>query len=53
MLFIATLRHASMDLVTSWISSQSGVQILYDMFFAIIGIYLGRFTRKLLWIVMC
>ena len=53
MLFIATLRHAPMDLVTSWISSQSGVQILYDMFFAIIGIYLGRFTRKLLWIVMC
>ena len=53
MLFIATLKHASMDIVTSWIASQSGVQILYDMFFSIIAIYLGRFTRKLLWIIMC
>ena len=53
MLFIATLKHASMDLVLSWIISQSGVQILYDMFFSIIGIYLGRFMRKLMWIVMC
>lgn len=53
MLFIATLRHAPMDLVTSWIASQSGVQILYDMFFSIIGIYFGRLMRKLLWIVMC
>ena len=53
MLFIATLRHAPMDLVQSWIASQSGVQILYDMFFAVVGIYLGRITRKLTWIVMC
>lgn len=53
MLFIATLRHAPMDLVSSWIASQSGVQILYDIFFSVMAIYLGRFTRKLLWIVMC
>ncbi len=53
MLFIATLRNAPMDLVISWISSQSGVQIFYDIFFSFIGIYLGRQTRKLLWIVMC
>jgi len=53
MLFVATLRHAPMDIVQSWISSQSGVQILYDMFFSIIAIYLGRFARKLFWIVMC
>ena len=53
MLFIATLRHAPMDLVYSWITSQSGVQILYDMFFSVVGIYLGRLTRKLTWIVMC
>ena len=53
MLFIATLRHAPMELVSSWIASQSGVQILYDMFFSIMSIYLGRFTRKLVWIVMC
>ena len=53
MLFIATLRNAPMDLVSSWISSQSGIQILYDMFFSVIAIYLGRFARKLLWIIMC
>jgi len=53
MLFIATLRHAPMDLISSWIASQSGVQILYDMFFSIVAIYLGRFSRKLLWVVMC
>lgn len=53
MLFIATLRQASMDLVSSWISSQSGIQIFYDMFFSIIAIYLGRFLRKIFWIIMC
>jgi len=53
MLFIATLRHASMDLVSSWIASQSGVQILYDMLFSVIAIYLGRIARKALWIIMC
>ncbi len=53
MLFIATLKNASMDLVSSWIASQSGVQILYDMFFSVLAIYIGRFSRKLLWIIMC
>lgn len=53
MLFIATLRHAPMELITSWILSQSGVQIFYDIFFTIAGIWLGKEARKLLWIVMC
>lgn len=53
MLFIATLRHASMDLVSSWITSQSGIQIFYDIFFTVIGIYIGRWVRRVLWIVMC
>ena len=53
MLFVATLRHAPMDLVMSWIISQSGIQVLYDIFFSILGIYLGRQARKLLWIIMC
>lgn len=52
-LFISTLRHAPMELITSWIVSQSGVQVLYDIFFTIIAIILGKQTRKLLWIVMC
>lgn len=53
MLFIATLRHAQIDLISSWIASQSGVQILYDMLFSVIAIYLGRISRKVLWIIMC
>ncbi len=53
MLFIATLKHAQTDLVFGWITSQSGVQIFYDIFFTVLGIYLGRWARRLLWIVMC
>lgn len=53
MLFIATLRHAPMDMIMSWIATQSGVQIFYDIFFAILAIYLGKQVRKLLWIVLC
>ncbi len=53
MLFISTLRHAPIELVTSWISSQSGVQILYDIFFTIFAIILGKQARKLFWIIMC
>ncbi len=53
MLFIATLRHAPMELVASWIYNQSGVQIFYDIFFTFAAIYLGKQLRKLLWIVMC
>ena len=53
LLFIAILRHAPMDLVTSWINSQSSLQILYDVIFSLIALYLGRFVRRVLWIVMC
>lgn len=53
MLFVATLSHAQMDLVTSWISAQSGEQILYDMFFSVIAIYIGRIARKIFWLIMC
>ncbi len=53
MLFIATLKHAPMDLILGWISSQSGIQVFYDIFFTVLGIYFGRWARRLLWIVMC
>ena len=53
LLFVSTLRHAPIELITSWISSQSGVQIFYDIFFTILAIILGKQTRKLFWIVMC
>ena len=53
MLFISTLRHAPWELVSSWISSQSGIQTLYDIFFTIIAVILGKQLRKLFWIIMC
>ena len=53
MLFVSALRHAQMDIVFSWIASQSGIQILYDIFFTIIAIYIGRFAKKIFWIIMC
>lgn len=53
MIFVATLRHAPMDLVFSWIASQSGIQIFYDIFFTVLALYLGRWARRFLWIVMC
>lgn len=53
MLFIATLKHTPVDLIFGWISSQSGIQVFYDIFFTVIGIYFGRWARRLLWIVMC
>ena len=53
MLFIATLRHAPMDLVWGWISSQSGIQVIYDIFFTTVAIWFGKESRKLFWIVMC
>lgn len=53
MFFVATLRHAPMELVISWIANQSGIQVVYDIFFTVLAIYLGKQTRKLLWIVMC
>ena len=53
MLFVSTLRHAPWELVSSWITSQSGIQMLYDVFFTIIAIIIGKQARKLFWIIMC
>lgn len=53
MLFITTLRHAQMDLIWDMIASQSGLQIFYDIFFSVAGVYLGRVSRKFLWVIMC
>lgn len=53
MLFVAALRHAPLDMIWSWITMQSGIQIFYDIFFTVLAIYLGRFAKKIFWIVMC
>ena len=51
--FVAALRHVPFDLITSFIASQSGVQIIYDIFFTLIAIYIGRYARRIFWIIMC
>lgn len=51
--FVAALRHVPLELIGEFITSQSGIQIIYDIFFTILAIYLGRFARKIFWIVMC
>lgn len=53
MVFIATLRQASMELVLNWISTQSGIQILYDIFFSIIALYIGKWLKRIFWLIMC
>ena len=53
MLFISTLRQAPWELVSSWIASQSGVQMLYDIFFTMIAMIIGKQLRTLFWILMC
>ena len=53
MLFIETLRHIPMSMIIEWISLQSCGQILYDIFFTVLAIYMGRWARRLFWIIMC
>ncbi len=53
MLFISTLFNTSADMITGWITSQSGIKVFYDILFCICSIYLARFVKKLFWLVMC
>ncbi len=53
MLFISTLFNTSTDMITGWITSQSGIKVFYDILFCIVTIYIARFFRKVLWLVMC
>lgn len=53
MIFISTLFQASADMITGWIVSQSGIKIIYDMFFCVIAIYFASLLKKGLWLIMC
>lgn len=50
MLFIATLQRETPSLIVGWISAQSGVKILYDLFFGFIAMIIAKLTKKVLWI---
>ena len=53
MVFISTLFNTSADMITGWIASQSGIKVFYDILFCMFAIYIARFVKKLLWLVMC
>ena len=53
MLFISTLFNTSADMITGWITSQSGVKVIYDIIFCVVAIYFAKFIKKILWLIMC
>ncbi len=53
MLFISTLFNTSADIITGWITAQSGIKVFYDILFCLLAIYLAKFVKRLLWIIMC
>lgn len=52
MLFMATLQKENSALILGWISAQSGVKILYDLFFGFLAMVIGKFTKKALWLAL-
>ena len=46
------LKQQSLFSIFGWTWQLSGIQILYDILFALMAAYLGRFFRKVFWIVM-
>lgn len=53
MLFVSTLFHTTGDIISGWISSQSGVKIFYDILFSTIAIYGANLLKRILWLIMC
>lgn len=53
MVFISTLSQTSMEMITGWITAQSGIKIFYDMFFSLCTIYFANLLKKGLWLIMC
>ena len=52
MIFIATLKHESSTSIFGWVLTMSGMKMFYDMFFAVIAMYIGQVVKRVLWIVM-
>lgn len=46
------LKHESIFTIFGWIWQLSGMQFFYDIIFAMLAIFIGRFLRKILWIAM-
>lgn len=49
-LFMAAIQKESGAFILGWLIAQSGMKVLYDLFFSYIAMILSKFTKKLLWI---
>lgn len=45
------LKHESVFSIFGWVWQLSGIQILYDLIFAVIAAFLARLLRKVIWII--
>ena len=52
MLFIAGLKHEGWIFISSWISAQSGIKIIYDLIFSFAVVFLSRYLKIILWFFM-
>lgn len=53
MIFISTLFHTTADMISGWITSQSGIKVFYDIIFSMFSIYIANWVRRFLWLIMC
>lgn len=52
MLFIAGLKHEGMAFIGGWITSQSGIKILYDFIFSFACVFIAKYAKIILWFFM-
>jgi biotin transporter BioY len=52
MLFIAGIKHEGWTFMSSWISAQSGVKIIYDIVFSFATLFIAKYAKIVLWFFM-
>jgi hypothetical protein len=52
LLFIASLRHESWNVIKSLLYSMTGFKFIYDFVFSVIAIYLSQLAKRILWIIL-
>lgn len=52
MLFISGLKHEGMAFIGGWITSQSGIKILYDFIFSFACVFIAKYAKIILWFFM-
>ncbi len=50
MMFMSALNHENWNMISGWITAQSGVKILYDLLFGFLAMVLAKLAKKLLWV---